>query len=427
MKHWIILMLVIASIGVATVFGGKWYADQGIQAYYQALNRTEKNYEIHLEKFEMGSLAGEAHWSFKVFLNPCRHDGILHFKGTDHIERNWNGYQVKSTVVLKNPPAAFQTWLNRPIQMTQDINWVGKIHTSVHIPQFNTLKLWNHTDLSTSDLQLELQAERLNDNIQFTQAVVKTPQLSLSTAQNSLQLEELTWTSNQGLNKNLFESGQMSLNIQKANFESFDGEKRYYFELNQYAQQLKTDIQEPLVKLDHQINIQKAEFNGQRALEQVNLKIEINDLKRVLLNQIFKVIEQAQNSCVAYESFKNDIDQSVTALFNEGFSFQLLENTMDYDGQPNRLDAKGVLLPNYEKSVRHFSSAVSRLIDAKFKAQFDPQMISIIFPHASVDVTSKLNSQKIENALQKLESEHKALRSGRLVTMEGHFQLGNFN
>lgn len=427
MKHWIILMLVITSGGAAAFFGGKWYADQGIHKYYQALTRTEKNYEIRLDKFDMGSLQGEAQWSFKIVLNPCRPDGVLKFIGTDHIERHWNGYHIQSNLVLQNPPAVWKEWQTTPIRMTQDMNWVGKVSTKMIIPKIDKLKIGQGIELSSADLEVHLQAEPLDEMMTLTQMLVKSPQLSLMTAQKTLNLEDLEWTTNQGLNKALFEAGEMGLNIKQANFESFNGQERYYFQLNDYTQQLQTLIQEPLVQFKNAIHIQKIEFNGQRAIENIHLKSEVDGLQRVLINQIFKIIEQSQNSCVASESFKTDFDQAFMLVLNEGMNVKLTENTMEYEGQAMTLDAHGTILPNYEKTPKSFVSSISKLVNAQLKAQFDPQMVSIVFPYASVDPVSKLNSQNIEQVIQTLEEKHKATRSGRLVRMESQYQMGNFN
>ncbi len=402
------------------VIGGNLYADKSLTSYYQQSQKSNFM-SIQYKNFNMGAMQGSADWTAEFTLDPCKPKDILMISGQDKIKRSWNGYQIQSKISLKQGDATFQRLLKQPLIVQTKIDWLGRMHTSLVTPVYEK----NDADIQTriDPMTFTMLAKSKDDQFDVLNVKFQIPNMMVNDKLGQMQMRDLEFESNQGLNTVLKE-GEARLNI--ASIQRTDRNVQQFGsgELKGFALRVNTQLDKTKVAFDTQVKIDEMTMYKTPSFHDFEMNFKLTDLNRQKVQNFFDLLEKSSAACIAKEELNQDMVSSFLAIVNDGFAFESQNNQIKVGEGYAKASLTGKVMPGHQSSFESLVKMAPNLVEYQANLEYDKQIMKTIMKNYLQQGGKTLSDQELEQMLDGMQQTLQAKREGDILKIGIEYKYG---
>jgi len=362
-------------------------------------------------------MQGTADWVAEFSTDPCRPKDVLILNGTDLIKRSWNGYQIESKISLKQGDAAFQRLLKQPLTAQTKIDWLGRIRTSL----VTSLYEENRADLQTriDPMTFTMVSKSKDDRFDVLNVKFKIPNMTVNDQLGRVQMRDLEFESNQGLNTVLNE-GETRLNI--ASIQRTDRNVQQFGsgELKGFALQVGTQFDKTKVGFETQMKIAEMNLHNIPGFRDFEMNFKVASLNRQKVQDFFDLLEKNSAACVAKEERNQDILNSFLSIVNDGFVFESQNNQIKVGEGYAKANLTGRVMPGHQSSLESLVKMAPSLLEYQANLEYDKQIMKNYLQQGG----KTLSDQELEQMLNSMQQTLQAKREGDILKIGIEYKYG---
>lgn len=405
---------------VTAVIGGNLYADKSLTSYYQQYQKSNFM-SIQYKNFNMGAMQGSADWTAEFTLDPCKPKDVLILSGTDAIKRSWNGYHIESLIHLKQGNGVFQALMKQPLTAQTKIDWLGKMRTSLVTPVYEK----NEADIQAriDPMTFTMLAKSKDDRFDVLNVKFQIPNMTVNDKLGQMQIRDLEFESNQGLNTALNE-GETRLNI--ASIQRTDRNVQQFGsgELKGFALRVNTQLDKNKVAFDTQVKIDEMTMYKTPSFHDFEMNFKLAALNRQKVQNFFDLLEKSSAACIAKEELNQDMVSSFLAIVNDGFAFESQNNQIKVGEGYAKASLTGKVMPGHQSSFESLLKMAPSLVEYQANLEYDKQIMKTIMKNYLQQGGKTLSDQELEQMLNGMQQSLQAKREGDILKVGIEYKYG---
>lgn len=402
------------------VIGGNLYADKSLTSYYQQYQKSNFM-SIQYKNFNMGAMQGSADWTAEFTLDPCKPKDVLILSGTDAIKRSWNGYHIESLIHLKQGNGVFQALMKQPLTAQTKIDWLGRMRTSLVTPVYEK----NEAEIQTriDPMTFTMLAKSKDDRFDVLNVKFQIPNMTVNDKLGQMQMRDLEFESNQGLNTALNE-GETRLNI--ASIQRTDRNVQQFGsgELKGFALRVNTQLDKTKVGFDTQVKIDEMTMYKTPSFHDFEMNFKLAALNRQKVQNFFDLLEKSSAACIAKEELNQDVVSSFLAIVNDGFAFESQNNQIKVGEGYAKASLTGKVMPGHQSSFESLLKMAPNLVEYQANLEYDKQIMKTIMKNYLQQGGKTLSDQELEQMLNGMQQTLQAKREGDILKVGIEYKYG---